>query len=192
MELIAIGIIAALTFGVCFLVDKGASRLFHKEHREGSQVRLSKKYGSVGTIVGVLGIACVLTGLSDGAVLIVSGSVLVLLGVGLVVYYMTSGIFYREDTFTSTAFGRKATTYRYEEIEGQLLYVSYRNTIIELHLKNGRSVQVLSGMNGAYDFLDHAFAAWLRQTGKAKEDCKFHDPDNSCWFPSMNGGEEET
>ena len=185
MEYVAVIILAALVFGVCYLVDKGFTRIFRgqAQHMSGKAVRLNKKYGSVGLIIAVLGIAGIFAGLTQGWVLIAGGSVLVLMGVGLVVYYMTFGVFYDTDSFVLTTFGKKSATYSYRDIQTQQLYISYGNIVVELCLSDGRTFHVQLSMKGASAFLDHAFAGWLAQTGKRKEDCDFHDPDNSCWFP---------
>lgn len=187
MEYVAVVIVAALVFGACFLIDKGFQKLFRnqQEHQSGLAVRLNKKYGSIGLIVAVLGVAAVFAGFSDGWVLAAGGCLLILVGLGLVVYYMTFGVFYDTDTFILTTFGKHSTTYAYQDIKAQQLYNSYGNTLIELHMTDGRTVQLQAGMDGAYAFLDHAFAAWLQQTGRKQEDCAFHDPQNSCWFPPM-------
>jgi hypothetical protein len=50
-------------------------------------------------------------------------------------------------------------------------------------MTDGKSIHVHGNMNGAYDFLDKAFYGWCAQRGIAAEDCSFHDPSNSCWFP---------
>ena len=73
--------------------------------------------------------------------------------------------------------------YSFSDIKSQQLFVSYGNVIIELHMTDGRCVQLQSAMTDVYQFLDHAFISWLLQTGRNKEDCSFYDPDNSCWFP---------
>ena len=187
MEYIGVLLIAALVFGVCFLVDKGFTKLFRSQaqHKSGLAVRLSKKYGSIGLIVAVLGVAALFYGLSDSWVMIAAGCLLMAVGIGLLVYYMTFGVFYDTDSFILTTFGRKSTVYAYKDIKAQQLYNSYGNILIELHMTDGRTVQLQSGMDGAYGFLDHAFAAWLRQTGRRQEDCPFHDPQNSCWFPPV-------
>ncbi len=184
MEYIAVLLIAALVFLICFLVDKGFTRLFRsqQEHKSGKAVRLNKRYGSLGLIVAVLGVAALFAG---STLLIVGGSVLILVGLGLVFYYMTFGVFYDTDTFILTTFGKKSTTYRYSDIKAQQLYMNYGNTVIELYMTDGRTVQLQSGMTDVYDFLDHAFPAWLRQTGRKREDCVFYDPQNSCWFPPV-------
>ena len=188
MELLAVLIIAALVFGVCFLVDKGFAKLFRSQaqHFSGLSVRLNKKYGSIGLIVVVIGIAALFA--QDAGWLLVGGGVLlILVGVCLVAYYMTFGLFYDQDTFVLTTFGKRSETYYYRDITAQQLYQSYGTVIVELFMKDGRSVQLQSGMDGMYPFMDHAFSAWLRQMGKNREDCSFYDPENSCWFPPVEG-----
>ena len=187
MEYVAVIIVAALVFGLCFLIDKGFTKLFRSqaEHMSGTAVRLSKRYGSFGLILAVVGLAAIFTGLSYGWALIVGGSVLVLAGIGLVVYYMTYALFYGDESFIFTTFGKKAKTYRYEDICQQQLYNNQGHLLIELYMADGDVVQLQSTMKGCFEFMDHAYAAWLRQTDRKEEDCPFHDPDNSCWFPPV-------
>lgn len=189
MELLIVLLVAAATFGLCFLVDKGFTKVFRgqAQHRSGLSVRLNKKYGAIGLILVVVGVGAVFTGIGDGWVLTAGGALLVVLGICLVVYYMTFGVFYDEDSFVLTTFGKKSATYRYADIQAQQLYNSYGNILIELHLSDGRTVGLQAGMVGVYPFLDHAFSAWRRQTGREEADCPFHDPANSCWFPPLEG-----
>lgn len=191
MEYLAVIIVAAAVFGLCFLVDKAFVKLFRSQaqHRSGLAVRLNKRYGSIGLIIAVLGIAAVFLGLGgeEGWVLPVGGGVLVIVGIGLVVYYMTFGVFYDTDSFILMRFGKPSTTYRYKDIQSQQLYNNQGHTLIELYLTDGNTVQLQSTMTDAYPFLDHAFEAWCRQTGRKPEECGFHDPDNSCWFPPVEG-----
>lgn len=188
MEIARLLIVAAVIFGLCYLVDKGITKIFRGkvQHSSGLSVRLNKRYGSIGLIIAVLGIAAILTGIQDSWLHVLCGVVLLLTGAGLVVYYMTFGIFYDEDSFVLTTFGKRSTVYHYREINAQQLYRSYGNIlIVELHMKDGRSVQLQSGMKGMYPFLDKAYDAWLIQTGRKPENCTFHDPENSCWFPPL-------
>lgn len=177
------------TFALCFGVDKLFTKIFRSqaEHHSGLAVRLSKRYGAFGLILAVIGVAALISGVMDTWALTAGGVVVVLVGVGLIVYYMTFGVFYDTDTFILTTFGKKSTTYSYKDIKCQQLYiVQGGNVVVELHMTDGRTVQLQSGMEGMYAFLDHAFAAWLRQTGRTVEDCPFYDPKNSCWFPSAD------
>ena len=189
-EIIAVLIIAAAVFGICILVDKGFTKLFRSQsqHHSGKAVRLNKRYGSVGLLLTVFGIAVLFTGLPGNWLMIVCSMILMIVGVGLVVFYMTFGVFYDEESFVLTTFGKKSTTYAYRDIRGQQLYVLQGGGIvIEVYLCDGRSFQLQSTMTGTYDFLDKAFFAWLRQTGRKQADCDFYDPENSCWFPKMEG-----
>ena len=188
MEILAIILMGAVTFGSCFLLDKGFTKVFRgtQQHKTGLSVRLSKRYGSGGLLLVVLGLAAVFSGLSNGMVLLVGGIFVVLLGIGLIVYYMTFGIYYDGESFVLTTFGKKSATYAFQDIKAQQLYtVTGGSTLIELHLQDGRTVSLQSTMTGVYPFLDAAFAAWCRQAGRKAEDCPFHDPENSRWFPGL-------
>ena len=189
MEYLWIVLVAAATFGVCFLVDKGFTKAFRGEaqHASGLSVRLSKRYGSFGLIFTVIGLAALFAGFNGETLLLVCGPVVMLVGIALVVYYMTFGVFYDDDSFIVTTFGKRRATYRYDQIKGQLLYNASGNILVELHLDDGRTVNVQSNMTGSDAFLDAAFAAWCRQTGRDPESCEFHDPANSLWFPMMEG-----
>ena len=191
MEILLILVIAAAVFGLCFLIDRGFTKLFRSqaEHRSGKAVRLNKRYGSIGLIVAVVGVAALFTGLSDSWLLIAGGGLMIVVGLGLVVYYMTYGVFYDTDSFLFMTFGKKQVTYRYCDICQQQLYNNQGYLLIELHMADGNTVHIQSTMNGCFDFMDHAYAAWLRQTGRTEEDCPFHKPEESCWFPPV-GAEE--
>ena len=186
-EYIAVILVAAAVFGICFLVDKGFTKLFRNQsqHHTGKAVRLSKRYGSIGLILTVFGMAVLFAGLPNNWLFIVSSFLIMAVGAGLVVYYMTFGIFYDEDSFILTTFGKRSTTYRYCQIKAQQLYNAYGNIVIELHMGDGRTVQLQAGMEGVYPFLDHAFEGRLQQIGKTLADCPYHDPENSCWFPPL-------
>lgn len=187
MGIVTILIIGAAVFGVCFLVDKGFQKIFRSQaqHMSGKAVRLSKRYGSIGLLIAVVGLIGVFLGLPGDWVLIVGGAIVVLIGSGLVVYYMSYGVFYDEDSFLFMTIGKKTKSYYYNAIRAQQLYNNQGYLLIELHMTDGNVIQLQSTMNGCYEFMDHAFAAWLKQTGKKQEDCAFYDPDNSCWFPPV-------
>lgn len=187
MELIAVAIIAALVFGVCFFVDKGFTRVFRnqQQYRSGTAVRLSKRYGSVGLIVAVLGIACLFAAPGEGAILWIAGGILVLGGSALAAWYLSFGIFYDAEAFLVTNLFRKVRRYTYDQIRAQQLYMASGNVIIELHFLDGSVAQLQSTMEGAYAFMDFAFHRWLDVTGRFKSDCDFYQPDQSCWFPPV-------
>lgn len=188
MEYIAVLLVAAAVFGICFLVDKGFTKLFRSQaqHMSGLAVRLNKRYGAFGLVIAALGIAAAVSGITQSNwLLLVVGILLFLMGVALVVYYMSFGVFYDDDGFILTTFGKKSKTYRYADISGQQLYATYGTVVIELYLTDGRTFQMQSTMTGVYDFMDKAFSRWLVQTGRKQEECDFYAPDKSCWFPNM-------
>ena len=182
MPWIPLLIILAVVFLICFLVDKLFGRIFRgkKQHQSGLSVRLNKRYASIGLIVFVLGVAAMF---AKGWLMIVASVVLCLVGGGLVVYYMTFGIFYDKESFIYTSFGKKSVTCAYSQILAQQLYNTSGNIVIELQMEDGRVIHLHAAMPGVYDFLNTAFYGWLKQTGRREEDCDFYDPSKSCWFP---------
>ena len=186
MGLISVALVVAAVFGLCYLVDKGFTKVFRGtvQHQSGKSVRLSKRYGSIGTIMFALGVAAAFMGGngSDWA-LLVGGCVLVLGGIALVVYYMSFGIYYDEDSFVYSHFGKASVTYYFKDICSQQLYLVSGNVVLELHMNDGSHFQIHTAMTGMYPFVEHAFRVWLEKTGRTVEDCTWYDPDNSCWFP---------
>ena len=188
MSIAAFLVIGALTFGVCYLLDKGYTRMFRsqKQHRTGLAVRVSKRYASFGIVLAILGLLAVFNSRSGNLVLLIGGIFVLLMAAALITYYLSFGIYYDEDSFLSASFGKKSATYRFQDICGQQLYlIQGGSTVVELHLSDGHSISVQSAMEGAYPFLDHAFAAWCRQTGRNPDACTFHDPRNHQWFPNV-------
>ena len=188
MEFLAVLLIAAAVFGVCFLVDRGFAKAFRNkaQHRSGLAVRASKRYGLFGVVLTVLGVLAICVGITDGSVLLVGGIIVLLMGLGLAVYYLSLGIFYDGESFLLSRFGKKDAVYFYKDILGQKLYlVQGGGIIVELHMADGSVVSLQSAMEGVYPFLDTAFAAWCIQTGRDPQSCDFHDPSQSLWFPTV-------
>ena len=185
MEFIPLLLFAGIIFGICFLADKGFRKLFRNksQHASGLAVRANKRSGSFGIILVMLGLMAMLYNQSN-LPLFIGGIVILLTGAGLGIYYLSFGIFYDQDSFLCTGLFKKSRTYRFGEIRTQQLYTLTGGTIlVELLMADGSAVQVQSNMDGAYPFLDAAFAGWCQQTGTDPESCDFYDPANSCWFP---------
>lgn len=186
MQLITALIVAALVFALCFLVDKGFTRIFRsqKQHASGTAVRAGKKYGIFGILFTMVGILAIVNWSSQGAILLAGGILAALIGVFLCAYYLSFGIFYDEDSFLLSSLGKKSVSYQFRDIRSQQLFaVSGGSVVIELTLADGKTVSLQSGMEGVYPFLDTAFLGWCRQTGHDPEQCGFHDPSKSWWFP---------
>ena len=161
MQAIVILLIAALVFAICWGVDKLFTGLFRSkaQHRSGLAVRASKRYGIIGVMFSVLGILGIITGMVGEQVLLWAGVVVLLMGIGLAVHYLSYGIFYDGESFLLCRFGRRSQEHRYSEIVSQKLYViTGGSTVIELTLADGSTVSVQSTMEGVYPFMDTAFA----------------------------------
>ena len=187
-QLFPILVIAAIIFGICYLVDKAFARLFRSkaQHRSGRAVRANKRYGIFGVILTVLGILAICVGVTDGPVLIWGGIFVLLMGICLAVYYLSFGIFYDGESLLYCRFGKKDLTYYYKDIVGQKLYLIQGGSIVvELHMADGSAGSVQSSFDGVYPFLDTAFAGWCLQTGRDPQSCDFHDPSQSLWFPTV-------
>ena len=112
-------------------------------------------------------------------------SILGVVGIGLIVYYVSFGIYYDEDSFLVSGFGKKDVQYGYGDIRHQLLYTMQGGgTIVELHMVNGDAVQIMSTMPEYEKFLNYAFAHWCKAKGLDPDNCDFHDTQNSIWFPN--------
>ena len=188
MQFILILLIAAAIFGICYLVDQGFTKMFRSkaQHKSGMAVRANKRYGIFGTVLICMGILAICVGITDGAALTVGGILVLLMGIGLAVHYLTFGIFYDGESFLYARFGKKDITYYYKDILGQKLYLVQGGSIlVELHMTDGNAVSVQSSMDGVYPFLDTAFAGWCLQTGRDPQSCDFHDPSQSLWFPTV-------
>lgn len=185
MRILPVIIVVAFTFGMCFLLDYAFRKIFRNrpQHRSGLSVKASKKYAAFGLILISLGIAALFS-LNVGLWAVIAGAAMILLGLCLVIYFLTFGIYYDDDSFVYAAFGRKNKVYRYECIESQQLYASGANLVIELHLSDGHSIQLQSTMDGVNPFMNKAFHGWLRQMGKTVEECKYYDPRKYSWFPN--------
>jgi hypothetical protein len=185
-QILPIVLVAAVIFGICYLVDKTFSKLFRSkaQHRSGMAVRVNKRYGVFGIGLCVLGVLSVGVGVSGGLALTLGGIVVLIMGICLSFYYLTHGIFYDGETFLVSSFRKDDLIYRFEQITEQKLYlVQGGNIIIELYMNDGTSVSLQSSMDGVYLFLDTAFAGWCLQKGIDPQTCDFHDPSKSWWFP---------
>lgn len=186
MDLLLTLLAGAFTFGLCYIVDKRFTNSFRNkaQHKSGMAVRVNKHYGGFGVGLAVVGVLSVCVGFANSIALVIGGIVVLTMGLCLAVYYLTHGIFYDGESFLVVSFRKEDRIYRYEEILEQKLYlVQGGNIIIELYLLDGTTVSLQSSMDGVYLFLDTAFAGWCLQKGINPQNCDFHDPSKSWWFP---------
>ena len=181
-------ILAALVFGACFLVDKGFAKLFRSadQHKSGLAVKHNKRTALFGLFLVVLGVVGVITGIGGAVGLLILSAVVLLMGAALLVYYLSFGIYYDEEGFLLSSFGKKTVTFRYADIEKQQRYLLQGGAVIvELHMADGKAVAVQSNMEGFWPFLDHAFTRWCARKGLDQSSCDFHDPGSFRWFPDV-------
>ena len=186
MDFIWILLVAALVFGLCYLIDNGFTKTFRNkaQHRSGLAVRVSKRYGMFGITLSILGVLSICVGISNGLALVIGGVLVLVMGLCLGVYYLTHGIFYDGDSFLVSSFRKKDQVYYYRSIREQKLYLIHGGSIvIELYMEDGNAVSLHSTMDGVYLFLDTAFAGWCLQKGIDPQTCDFYDPSKSWWFP---------
>ena len=118
MNLILPLLLAAAVFGVCYLVDQYFTRAFRSkaQHHSGLAVRVNKRYGVFAVGLSVLGILAICVGIGSGLALIIGGTVVLVMGLCLAVYYLTHGIFYDGESFLVAAFRKHDRIYRYDSI----------------------------------------------------------------------------
>ena len=182
----AIILVAAGTFLLCWLLDKGFQKVFRSapQHMSGKSVRLNKYNGLAGVILVLLGVVAMLFG--GEIIMLFGGGIVLLMGIALIVYYLSFGIYYDEETFLVSSLGKKTKARRYEDIREQKLYVIQGGSaLVELHMTDGSTLSVQTTMEGASAFLDYAFARWCEQKGLDSDDCDFHDPSSLQWFPAV-------
>lgn len=186
MNLFSTLLVAAVVFGLCWLIDKAFSNAFRSkaQHQSGLAVRVNKRYGVFGVGLSVLGVLAMGVGITGGLALLIGGFAVLVMGLCLSLYYLTHAIFYDGETFLVASFRKQDRTYRFENIREQKLYqIQGGSIVIELYLEDGSTVSLQSSMDGVYLFLDTAFAGWCLQKGIDPQSCDFHDPSKSWWFP---------
>ena len=179
---------AALTFGLCYVVDKRFTASFRgkAQHQSGMAVRVNKRYGVFGVGLSAVGILAICVGITGGLALLIGGFIVLVMGICLAVYYLTHGIFYDGESFLVATFRKQDRVYQYRDIQEQKLYlVQGGSVIIELYMADNTAVSLQSSMDGIYLFLDTAFAGWCLQTGRDPQSCDFYDPSQSLWFPTV-------
>ena len=182
-------LVAAATFGVMFLLDRGLTKLLRSrtQHRSGTAVRLKKHFGILSLALMILGALGVINGLLEwNLTLLLGGAVILPGGVVLGIYYLTHGIFYDDDSFLYVTFGNRSREYRYGDIQGQKLYeIQGGSLLVELHMADGTAVSVQGTMEGAPAFLDKAAHARMRQLGLNSHECDWFDEEKGQWFPPV-------
>ena len=125
MNLLSALLIAAVVFGACRVIDILFTSAFRSkaQHQSGMSVRVSKHYGIFGVGLTVLGVLAIGLGVTGGIALAAGGVVVLIMGIGLAVYYLTHGIFYDGESFLVATFRKEDRVYQFQDIQEQRLYL---------------------------------------------------------------------
>ena len=158
-----------------------STRQTQRSYSVGEEIANSVSHG-VGALLSIAALVLLIVrAVSHGGGVRLAAALL--MGIGLLVYYATFGVYYDKDSFLYAAFGKKSKTYTFGQITEQQLLMTRGGICIELFFDDGRDTDLYANMEGVYDFMDAAFAGWCREKGVTAEDCPWYDPANSCWFP---------
>ena len=178
-------LVAAATFLLCWLLDKGFQKAFRSapQHMSGKSVRLNKYNGLAGVILVLLGVVAMLFG--GEIIMLFGGGIVLLMGIGFMIRYMGFGVFYDDESFLVMSAGKQSREYRYNQIKSQQLYRNGGHILVELHMTDGKAVSVQTTMEGAKTFLDKAAHARMRQLGLNSHECSWFDETEGRWFPPV-------
>ena len=105
------------------------------------------------------------------------------IGMYMTVNYIAFGIFYDDDGFTYRTLTKKVVSYRYSDITGQRSFLA-RSGLNTSLLLGEDEIPLNGSMKGLADFMNHAFFAWCRQTGR-NPDQQEYDPSTLRYFPEL-------
>ena len=158
-------IVAAVVFGLCFLLDRLFQKLFPKSDLQKSKktVRMPRRCVVFGILLLTVSFAVLLFFGSDTLLLI--GSIVgMLLGALLLGYYFSFSICYNDEAFLYRDLRHRKTQYTYAQILGQRSLMTRSGINVTLLVADD-SVMLTSAMEGASAFLQHAFFRWCGEKG---------------------------
>lgn len=192
MQYVYLLIIAALVFGLCFLIDFLFKKLFPKSKLEGSKrvVRMPRRSAIWGLILTLFPVVVLLFWLPpEGDTALTIGCVVaILFGLVLLVQYFSFGIWYDEETFLFKDLRRGRRTYHYSQIKGQQSLMT-RSGIQATIFVGEDVIEVSSAMQGLPDFLDKAFYRWCAAKG-IDPDSVENNPAMLTYFPALEEKDE--
>ncbi len=174
----------ALVLGLCWCVDQLFKKLFPKDARQlaGKVVRLPRRTAVFGVLLTFFAVVMELNWFSRLAwYMHLAAALVLLLGVWLLVQFLSFSIYYDDEGFTYRNLGRKAENFRYGDILGQRSLLTRSGVNSTLYLSGGE-IPVYSAMQGAGDFLQKAFYRWCEATGTDPETVE-NNPQYLTWFP---------
>lgn len=185
MKYILYVLLIAVIFGLVALVDFLLGKLFPKSktQKQGKAVRMPRYSFILGILVTLLCIIGLLFYTEADLFLRLGMAAALLIGVYIVVNYVRFGIFYDEEGFEFRTLTKKAKYYRYADITGQRSFLARSGLNVAL-LAAGDEIPLNGSMKGLSDFMNHAFFAWCRETGR-DPDGQDYDPATLRYFPEI-------
>lgn len=183
MKYILYILLIAVIFGLVALVDFVFGKLFPrlKAPKTAKAVRMPRYSFILGILIVVLGIMGLLFYTEADWFLRIGMVVAMAMGLYMTVNYIAFGIFYDEDGFTYRTLTKKAVAYRYGDITGQRSFLARSGLNISL-LLGEQEIPLNGSMKGLSDFMNCAFFAWCRQTGRDPDE-QDYDPTTLRYFP---------
>lgn len=183
MPWLFIGVLCAVVFLLCFLVDTLVKLARRKKAVPTACVRPPRKSAIFGILLIFFPLMVLLWWMpKDGDTLLLVGSIIVLvMGIVLLVSHFSFSIRYDDDSFTCRTLGKKPMRYTYDQIRGQrsLLTRSGVNTTLFV---GGDTIVLYEAMQGASTFLSKAFFRWCEAKG-IDPDAVENNPRMLTWFP---------
>ena len=177
MFYVFIALFCAAVFGLCFLVDRLLSRgkQIAPDERTVRQPRRAVIFGVVLLVMGVF-VALFVPGLLG----VGGGSVIALLGAVLLLSFFSFSIQYDDEGFTCRTL-RGSKRYQYNQIRGEQALAT-RGGITVMLFVGDDGVELSEAMQGARQFLSHAYYARCRQLDLDPETCPPPAPEALVWF----------
>ena len=185
MKYVLLLLLCAVVFLVCFLIDKLFALIFPKSKTEksGNVVRLPRRNAVAGVLLVFVPLVVLLFFIPEGGdTLMTVGCVTaIVLGVILLVNYLSFAIYYDDEGFVYKDLRRKKTSYHYSQIRGQRSVMT-RSGVNSILFVGKDELNVYSTMQDLNAFLNKAFYKWceIKQIDPASVE---NNPAMFTWFP---------
>lgn len=185
MKYILYILLIAVIFGLIALMDWVFGKLFPKAkiQKTGKAVRMPRYSFILGILIVVLGMIGLLYYTQADLFLKIGMIVAMAMGLYMTVNFMRFGIFYDDQCFVYRTLTKKAVTFRYSDISGQRSFLAKSGLNTTL-LMGETEIPLNGAMQGLSDFMNHAFFAWCRETGR-DPDQQEYDPTTLRYFPEV-------
>lgn len=178
-------LLIAVIFGLVALCDFVFGKLFHKAkvQKTAKAVRMPRYSFILGVLIVVLSIIGLLFYTDADLFLRIGMVIAMVIGLYITANFMGFGIFYDDEGFTYRRLTKKAVTCRYADITGQRSFLAKSGLNVTL-LAGDEEIPLNGSMQGVSDFMNCAFFAWCRQTGR-DPDAQEYDPTTLRYFPEV-------